>query len=73
MAILFLLVVVVWIIFSMAWDGRKRNREKMLEEMKDSYTKQETLDLLLAMKREAFIPFLAQGLLLGIAFLGVMR
>lgn len=72
MAVIFLIVVVVWIVFSIAWDGRKRNQEKMLKEMEDSYTKEEALHLLLAMKREVFIPFLAQGILLGIAFCGVL-
>lgn len=69
----FLASLVVWIIFSTLWDNRQRRKDQILLEMKDTYSKSETLDLVTQTQRQTLVYSLGYGFLLGIAFLGTIR
>ena len=59
------LVVAAWVAVSLVWDGSQRRRDSTLAEMKDSYSKKETLDLIYEMKHRAVMLYLVYGILLG--------
>jgi hypothetical protein len=65
-SVIFLVLIVAWIIFSTLWDDRPRSKEQALLKMKDSYSKQEALELAVQMRREALIYYLIYGFLVGV-------
>lgn len=72
MSVAFLIIVIGWIIFSTVWDGRTHNRERILAEMQETYSKREVLNLIFETKREVLVLFLAYGFLVGIAFAAII-
>jgi hypothetical protein len=63
----FFLLVIVWVVFSTIWDRREHQKQKLLVEMRDSYSKREALDLIYQSKHQTMIFYLAYGFLIGIA------
>jgi hypothetical protein len=63
----FLLLVIGWVVFSTIWDGREHQKQKLLVEMRDRYSKHEALDLIYQSKHHTMIFYLAYGFLIGIA------
>jgi hypothetical protein len=68
-----LLVLAGWIIVSTVLDASQRRKSAILEDMRDSYTKKEALDLVYAAKHRTVVQYLAYGFLLGALFASMYR
>jgi hypothetical protein len=69
----FLVVLIAWAIVATAWDARDANKQKILAEMRDYYSKQETLNLIYQMKHQTMILYLGYGFLIGVATLAFLK
>lgn len=68
----FLILVILWVIFATVLDGRDSHKQKLLSDMRDTYSKEETLDLAYRMKHSTIVLYLAYGFMIGVATAGYL-
>ena len=73
MALFFLIALIAWLIAGYFWEGRERNKEKILAEMREIYSKREAYNLLYEMKNQAMLIGLLYGTVIGVCIVVVFR